>query len=135
MLSKFLCNEAASLIKCDKYDLLPFIHLGSFAGLKMIFFRLKRLLTRNMIDTLFILASAAGSVLLFYYYSPPSAKQFSMNLSWTLVSFAFIFPLTMTIRCSACPTPRAHAPPLTASNSECYKRRDQALQATQIKLC
>ena len=42
--------------------------------------------------TLFCLANAVGSVLRFFFYAPPSAKQFSMNLSWALVSFPFIFP-------------------------------------------
>jgi hypothetical protein len=78
--------------------------LNGLHALKL-FFRLKRLLARNIIDTLFILSNAVGSVLLFYYYVPPDAKQFSMNLSWTLVSFAFIFPLTMTIRRAVCPPP------------------------------
>jgi hypothetical protein len=86
------------------------------------------LLTTNVFDTLFCLANAVGSVLLFFFYTPPSAKQFSMNLSWTLVSFAFIFPLTMTIRCflsSFC----QRLAQLTALYSECHKRRDTALQA------
>jgi hypothetical protein len=50
------------------------------------------LLTTNVLDTLFCLANAVGSVLLFFFYTPPSAKQFSMNLSWALVLFAIIFP-------------------------------------------
>jgi hypothetical protein len=86
---------------------------------------LKRLLTLNVIDTFLIVGSAVGSVLLFYYYIP-SSKQFSINLSWTLLSFAFIFPLTMTIRCLLSP---AICICLTACHSECYKRRESALQA------
>ena len=87
------------------------------------------LLTTNAFDALFCLANAVASVLLFFFYAPPSAKQFSMNLSWTLVSFAFIFPLTMTIRCFLSSLCQRVAHQLTACYSECHKRRDTALQA------
>ena len=65
------------------------------------------LLLRN-VDIVFVTASAAAAPCLFYYYQA-AGKMLQYNVSWTLVSFAVVFPLTMGV-------------------SEAFRRRETAVQ-------
>ena len=65
------------------------------------------LLFRN-VDIVFVTASAAAAPCLFYYYQA-AGKMLQYNVSWTLVSFAVVFPLTMGV-------------------SEAFRRRETAVQ-------